>query len=144
VFDGTNIWSADDQGVVYTWRQDTGMPLKSIALGAAVSSPVLLGVPPGGLALIVHRDGGVEILTLTTTTLTALTLVNVGMFAASVTPVPPAIDFRGAGGVAYVPAPQGWVYALQIPQAPMSASASVWPRPGRDSCNSRSAGSPCQ
>jgi hypothetical protein len=145
VFDGTTIWSADDQGVVYTWRQDTGVLLKSIALGAAVSSPVLLGVPPSGPALIVHNDGSVEILTLTTTTpsLTALTLVNVGAFAASVTPVPPAIDFRGAGGVAYVPAPQGWVYALQIPQAPMSASASVWPRPGRDSCNSRSAGSSC-
>jgi hypothetical protein len=139
VFDGSTIWTSDNAGVVYTWAQITGQPLKSIALGAAVSSPVLL---QNGSALIVHHDGSVEILTLTPTTLTALTLVNVGVFAAP--PVPPAIDVRAGSGVAYVPAPQGWVYALQIPQAPLPASTSAWPRPGRDSCNSRSTASLCQ
>jgi hypothetical protein len=134
VFDGTTIWSADDLGTVYTWDQTTGKPLKSKNTGPAVSSPVLL---QDGSALIVLRDGTVETLS---PGMVALPLVKVGPFGPSVTPVTPAIDVRaGGGGVAYVPAPQGWVYALQIPQAPMPAGSTVWPRPGHDSCNSRNA-----
>jgi outer membrane protein assembly factor BamB len=139
VFDGSTIWTADSAGVVYIWAQDTGKLLNSRGLGAAVSSPVLL---QGGAALIVHHDGSVQILTpAATATLTSLTLVNVSanVVPFPLTPVPPAIDVRASGGVAYVPAPQGWVYALQIPQAPMPAGPAVWPRPGHDSCNSRNA-----
>ena len=31
------------------------------------------------------------------------------------------------------------VWAVQLGQAPVAASATAWPRPGRDTCNSRNA-----
>ena len=43
----------------------------------------------------------------------------------------------------YVPDGAGWLWAVNLPAPPMQASATAWPRPGRDSCNSRSAGAAC-
>jgi hypothetical protein len=137
IFDGTTIWTADDQGVVYAWSKVDGSavsPPKDL-LGPA-TSPVLM---QDGSLLVVQADGSVKMISASGA---ALTLVNVGTFTS--TPVVPAIDRRDPGGVAYVPAPGGWVWAVHVPAAPALASGSVWPRPGRDSCNSRSAGSPCQ
>ena len=36
-----------------------------------------------------------------------------------------------------------WLWAVNLPSSPMAASTVAWPRPGRDSCNSRSTGAPC-
>jgi hypothetical protein len=44
--------------------------------------------------------------------------------------------------VSYVHDGGGWIWAVQVPP-PAAASASVWPRPGRDSCNTRNATSTC-
>jgi hypothetical protein len=60
------------------------------------------------------------------------------------TAVTPAVDLRGSWGVAYAGDGQGWLYAVQLPALPVLATATIWPRPGRDSCNSRNAGSTCQ
>ncbi len=62
----------------------------------------------------------------------------------STAPVPvPAIEASGNYGIAYVPDGAGFVWAIDLPAPPVQASAVAWPRPGRDSCNSRSAGAPC-
>jgi hypothetical protein len=68
-------------------------------------------------------------------------LLTVTPYAA--TPPVPATEASGSYGVAYVPDGAGWVWAVNLPAPPMQASSTAWPRPGRDSCNSRSAGAPC-
>jgi len=140
VFDGTNIYAADANGNVSAWTQSSGAQAWTHAVGGSprplVSAPVLL---QGGFLLVVQQDGSVKLVSSATV---SPSLVNVGSFGSAV-PFPPAVDQRNGGGVAYVPSPSGWTYALQIPSAPTPASSTVWPRPGRDSCNSRNAGSAC-
>jgi hypothetical protein len=150
VFDTNVIYTADDHGKVYafsrtsggvalwtqdfrTWTPPSPWPSNS---AATVSAPVLL---QGGSVLVVRNDGVVALASSTG----IVPLLNT---AAPVTgaPVSPAIETRSTGGVAYVSDGAGWVWALQIPSAPLAASAAVWPRPGRDSCNSRNAASSCQ
>ena len=63
--------------------------------------------------LLVHSDGNVKLLS---STGSALPVVNVGAFSG--TPAAPAIDPRAVGAVAYVPAPAGFIYAVQIPGCP--------------------------
>jgi hypothetical protein len=87
--------------------------------------------------LVVRNDGVVALASATG----IVPLLNAA--ALSGAPVAPAIETRGTGGVAYVSDGQGWVWALQLPAPPLAAGAAVWPRPGRDSCNSRNAASPC-
>jgi len=140
VFDGTTIWTIDDQGVVYTWTQQNGASVASLDLTEPASPPVLL---QGGSALVVTTSGLVKLLSLTGSTLSALKLIDFGAAFSGRVPAP-VIDCRATtcsgSGVAYVPAqPAGWVYALQLPAAPISASSTVWPRPGHDSCNTRNA-----
>ena len=94
-------------------------------------------------ALVVTTSGKVNLLSLSGSTLSALKLIDFGPAFSGRVPAP-VIDCRVAtcsgSGVAYVPAqPAGWVYALQLPAAPVSASSTVWPRPGHDSCNTRNA-----
>jgi hypothetical protein len=135
VFDATAAWDADDLGNVYRWLLADGSQ-QSKQLGQPTSPPVLL---QDGSALVVQKDGPVNVVSVAMAT---LKLVNLGQFAA--TPVTPVLDVRGSFGVAYVPAPGGWVYALQTPAPPMPAGSSAWPRPGRDSCNSRNLSSACE
>lgn len=133
VFDGANLWNADGSGVVYRWALSGGAP----------QTATLTGVPTGpalmqdGSALVVQKDGPV---TLIAAAMTTAKLINLGTFTGALTPV---VDARGGFGVAYVPAPSGWLYALQTPSPPAQATPTNWPRPGHDSCNSRNAGSSC-
>jgi hypothetical protein len=144
IFDGNYIWAADDQGRLYRWSQTTGAPSAGwpVALNGTVSGPLLL---QDGSLLAVDSDGTVRVVSPAGV---SLALVDVHQVVASPfvgTPVTPAVDASPTlGGVAYVPAPQGWVFAVQVPAKPAAASPTVWPRPARDSCNSRFAGSPCQ
>jgi len=69
------------------------------------------------------------------------TLLSVAAYTSA--PPVPAIEPAGTYGLAYVPDGAGWVWAINLPAPPLQASAIAWPRPGRDSCNSRSAGAPC-
>jgi hypothetical protein len=135
VFDGANIYAADDQGKVYAWSLSTGALAWSHAMGAPVSAPVLL---QGGSLLVVKNDGTVALVSASG----ILPLVKLSNPVGS--PQPPAVDQRGAFGVAYATDGKGWVSAVQLPAQPVPASGTVWPRPGRDSCNSRNAGSSCQ
>lgn len=139
VFAAGIVYAADDSGAIFAWDQSTGASKWHQDLGAPVSAPVVLS---GGALLAVQQDGTVKVVTQQG----ALALVQTGSFSG--TPVVPAIDRRdlGAlpGGVAYVPDGAGWLWAVQLPAAPVAASSTAWPRPGRDSCNSRNAGSTCQ
>jgi hypothetical protein len=92
---------------------------------------------PGQTVLLVRNDGVVALASSSGFT----PLLMVKPLAA---PVPPVVDTRGSGGVAYLVDGEGWVTALQIPLAPLAAGPNAWPRPGRDSCNSRNAASSCQ
>jgi hypothetical protein len=105
-------------------------------LGAPVSAPVLL---QDGSLLVVKKDGTVALVSAGS----ILKLVTLRPFG-SQSPSAPAIDQRtSAWGVAYVGDGGGWLAAVQLPSPPAQASASVWPRASRDSCNSRNAGSSC-
>jgi hypothetical protein len=53
------------------------------------------------------------------------------------------VDARGSGSVAYLIDGAGWLWAIQLDKLPLAASATVWPRPSRDSCNSRDAEAAC-
>ncbi|MCA1829683.1 MAG: hypothetical protein LC689_22390 [Myxococcales bacterium] len=134
------VWTVDTNGTVYSYSQSSGVrEFAPVALGVAASPPVLLA---DGSALVVQGDCGVTVVSAGGTARSLGKVCSAGAFAA--TPFTPAIDDRGNGeGVAYVGGLGGWVYAMQTPAAPLAAGATAWPRPGRDSCNSRNAGSSC-
>ncbi len=137
VFDGSSLYAADDQGKVYAWSESTGSLLWSRALGGAASAPVLM---QNGSLLVVKKDGTVALVSQAG----ILPLVKLNAFSPQ-SPSPPAVDQRTtAWGVAYVGDGAGWVNAVQLPTVPVLATGTVWPRPGRDSCNSRNAGAVCQ
>lgn len=146
VFDGTNIYSVDAGGSFYTLDQATGAslprtPIAPTVTPTKVSAPVLL---KGGTAIVVQsQDGQVRLLTPASPAAQAVDVVQVGSFG-SVLPLPPVVDARGnGGGVAYLVDSKGWLWAIQLDLAPLAASATVWPRPSRDSCNSRDAEAAC-
>jgi hypothetical protein len=144
VFDGTNIYSVDAGGSFYTLDQGTGasMPRTPIAptVATKVSAPVLL---QGGTAIVVQAvDGRVRLLTPASQTAQAVDVAQVGGFG-SVLLLPPVVDARGSGSVAYLVDSAGWLWAIQLDKLPLAASATVWPRPSRDSCNSRDAEAAC-
>jgi hypothetical protein len=136
VFDGTHIYTADDAGNVSSWLQSTGAAEWTQALGDMISGPAILQ-DSAGTVLVTQKNGSLRVVNGTG----AATLLSVGSYAAA--PPVPAIEASGNYGIAYVPDGAGWVWAVNLPAPPMQASAVAWPRPGRDSCNSRSAGAPC-
>ena len=136
VFDGTHIYTADDAGNVSSWLQSTGTGEWSQALGVVLSGPVILQGGAGSV-LVVQKDGAVKVVSKTN----VVSLLNVGAYGGA--PPVPALEASGSYGIAYVPDGSGWVWAVNLPAPPMQASSAAWPRPGRDSCNSRSAGAAC-
>jgi hypothetical protein len=146
VFDGSFIYAADDHGVLYaiaypgpagsSWSVDfraaalLGLPL---APSATLSPPIVVA---NETALVVRSDGAVALAS-SATAVSPLVKVSSG------TPLSPVVDAHGSGGVAYVADGQGTLWAVQIPLPPLAAGQSAWPRPGRDSCNSRNAVSSC-
>lgn len=136
VFDGTHIYTADDAGNVSSWLQSTGAFEWRQALGDVISGPAILQAS-SATVLVVQKGGAVMMVSGGG----ANQLLPVASYA-GVPPVP-AIEPAGNFGTAYVPDGAGWVWAVSIPAPPLQASAVAWPRPGRDSCNSRSAGAPC-
>lgn len=155
VFDGVSIYATDDLGGVSAWSQISGALQGKIAYPPAASAPVILdGAPSANPLLVVAADGKVHLVAPHPSGADQV-LVQVGAFMSAVTPLPPAVDRRdlrslaGAvialGGVAYVADGAGFIWALQLPKPPLPASDTAWPRPGRDSCNSRNlaAGSSC-
>jgi hypothetical protein len=136
VFDGTHVYVTDDSGTVSSWVQSTGVVDWTKTLGGTASAPVILD-DAAGLVLVVQNDGSLKLVSETSVT----PLLKVAAYG-GVPPVP-AIEVSGSYGVAYVPDGAGWVWAVNLPVPPMQASSVAWPRPGRDSCNSRSAGTPC-
>ena len=149
VFDATAIYAADAQGKVYAVDKVSGaaswsFDFRNGALpspwpsgsGTTVSPPILL---QGGTALVVRSDGVVALASAAgPVPLLQMTKALTGA------PAAPVIDIRGTGGVAYVHDGAGWIYALQLQSPPATPGSAVWPRPGRDSCNSRNAASSCQ
>jgi hypothetical protein len=132
VFDSQATYVADSNGAVYAFAQSTGLLLGTSApttgtTAIAVSSPVLVGT---GQALVVQRDATVRLLTPGTST--AVTLLQMktpagaaAAYAATGPPPTPVVDARGTGGVAYVPDGNGFVWAVQLDQAPVAASATT-------------------
>ena len=154
VFDKDQVVVSDGAGGVTAWRIATGALLWQLAApsgpaASPASPPVLLKGPTGGSlspALVVSGDGSVRRVQPPSsgTIANAATLVKVGSFDAAKVPPTPVVDSLGAGGVAYVADGLGWLWAVQLDDPPLQADAtSTWPRPGRDSCNSRSAASTC-
>jgi hypothetical protein len=139
VFDGTTIYTADDQGKVYGWLLSSGSLVAGWPQDATmpVSAPVLL---QNGSLLVVRNDATVALVS----PQGILRLVTLTTGFASQSPPAPAVDRRGPWGVAYAGDGAGLVAAIQLPALPVLATATIWPRPGRDSCNSRNAGSACQ
>ena len=144
VFDTQAIYTMDDQGTLAAWSLSTGTALGQVqsspSAGVPASAPVLLQATS---VLIVQQDGRVRLATRLSgppSSLTAVTLLKVGAFKNSITPLSPVVDVRGTGGVAYIPDGSGWLWAIQLDNAPLAATANTWPRPGRDTCNSRNAG----
>ncbi len=136
VFDGTHIYTADDAGNVSSWLQSTGAAEWTQALGGVISAPAILQAA-SGTVLVVQKDGSVKIVSGGG----VASLLSVAAYGSA--PPVPAIEAAGNYGLAYVPDGAGWVWAVDLPAPPVQASAVAWPRPGRDSCNSRSAGAPC-
>jgi hypothetical protein len=143
VFDGTHIYTADDAGNVSSWLQSSGAAEWTVALGTAISGLAILQAP-AGTVLVVQNDGAVKIVSDPRVAGGgAASVLSVAAYGSSL-PVPvPAIEASGNYGIAYVPDGAGFVWAIDLPAPPVQASAVAWPRPGRDSCNSRSAGAPC-
>jgi hypothetical protein len=131
-------WIVDTAGTVYGHSLSSGARLFTpVALKVPASAPALLG---DGSALVVQQDCGVTVISAIGAALSLGKFCSGGAML-----ITPAIDDRGNGdGVAYVSTPTNWLYAVQTPAAPLPAGSSAWPRPGRDSCNSRNAGSSCQ
>lgn len=146
VFDGNAIYVTDAGGIVYAFAQQSAVTLNKVlpiltppAKTIAVSSPVLVGA---GQVLVVQRDALVRLLSPALPGATTLLQMKTpggspASYVAPIFPPTPVVDARGSGGVAYIPDGAGWVWAVQIDQPPVKASATTWPRPGRDSCNSR-------
>ena len=154
VFDGSLIYAADDLGTVYAWDRTTGsLQGNKLQLKQALSPPILLDGAGLNPLLVVTADGFVRVLVPGSRRNDVL--LQTGHRFTGTAPQPPAVDrrelrdsggaFLAAGGLAYLTDGEGWVWALQLANAPLAASATVWPRPGRDSCNSRNAaiGSSC-
>ena len=164
VHDGAAVFGVDDRGVLQAVVLSSGAPLGSAvapagfdgsasATSTQVSPPVLLGAASASPrpALLLQSDGVVR--RVVAATGDALPLLEVRASPAGTRPVTPVLDVRGAGGVAYLidggcttaPAACGpsWVWALQLDEPPLPASATAWPRPARDSCNSRSLEAAC-
>ena len=136
VFDGAHIYTSDDAGNVSSWQQAAGSGEWTQALGGVISGPAILQ-DASGKVLVVQKSGAVKLLGASS----AATLLSVAAYS---TPPPvPALEASGSYGLAYVPDGAGFVWAIDLPSPPLQASAVAWPRPGRDSCNSRSAGAPC-
>jgi hypothetical protein len=138
VFDGTHIYTADDAGNVSSWAQGTGAAEWTQALSGVISGAVILQSSPGSV-LIMQKDGSVKVVSAAG----VVSLITVAAYTAATPPPVPAVDTAGSFGVAYVADGTGYVWAVNLPALPLQASSSAWPRPGRDSCNSRSAGAPC-
>jgi len=136
VFDGTHVYASDDSGSVSSWVQATGAREWAQSLASIISAPVILQ-DPSGVVLVVQLDGTLKLVSSTG----AAPLLKVSSFTAQ--PPVPALEPSGNSGVAYVPDGAGWLWAVNLPSPPMAASSAAWPRPGRDSCNSRNTGAPC-
>ena len=157
VHDASTLFVVDEVGTLLAFDQSSGavvgpaggVPAADSARAPApqqVSPPVLLGsatLSPRP-ALVVQADGLVNLVVPENDT--AVAQVQIGSFTSG-RPLPPLIDVRGNGGVAYLldgGCPQGggacgnaWVWAVQLDVPPLPASSTVWPRPSRDTCNSR-------
>ena len=136
VFDGTHVYASDDSGNVSSWVQSTGAGEWTQSLATLISPPVILQ-DPSGVVLVVQLDRTLKLVSSTG----AAPLIKVGAFTTQ--PPVPALEPGGNSGLAYVPDGAGWLWAINLPSSPMAASTVAWPRPGRDSCNSRSTGAPC-
>jgi hypothetical protein len=138
VFDGTSIWSSDENGTVYTWPQaGGGTPGFSLTLNSATSAPVLL--QDGTALLLQASDGSLKVVDPP-----SIAPGSLGAYGAVASvPISPVLDVRGSFGVAYVALDGGLLVAVETPAPPLAAGDGVWPRPGRDSCNSRSEGFAC-
>jgi hypothetical protein len=149
VFDSAAVYAADSSAIIYAFPRASGGPSWSKNFAnpspplpspwpapgsATVSAPVLL---QGQTLLVVRGDGVVALAS-------SSGFAPLLMVKALAAPVPPLVDTRGSGVVAYLVDGEGWVTALQIAVAPLRAGQNAWPRPGRDSCNSRNAASSCQ
>jgi hypothetical protein len=163
VHDASTLFAVDDAGALLAFDQATGAVvgpaggMQPVDVGfnvspQAVSPPVLLGgaAPSPRPALLVQANGLVNLLTPASNTV--VRLVQVASFPSG-RPLPPLIDARGSGGVAYLldggcPSDGGvcgsaWVWALQLDTPPLAASTTAWPRPSRDTCNSRQLEAAC-
>lgn len=152
LFAGGYGFGTDDQGEVVTFPLAGGGTVsKSVASGAKVSAPLLLGdaPPPGNHVVVVQSDGVVRSVALSPLSDAAVLLV--GSFAGR--PPTPVADARGTGSVLYLidggncaagaPCGPSWIWALQSDAPPLPASSTAWVRPGRDSCNTRNAQAAC-
>jgi outer membrane protein assembly factor BamB len=144
VYDGSFIYAGDSGGVLYAYPfSGTGTAWSTnfsnvtlfgaAASGATISAPIVL---QNGMVLVTRSDGAVAL----ASSAASAGLLKVGAGAAPA----PVVDVRGSGGVAYIADGQGTLWAVQTPVPPVLAGQMTWPRPGRDSCNSRNALSSCQ
>jgi hypothetical protein len=172
VFDTQWLYTTDTRGVLQLSSLGVGNNDKVVTITSSpvstsggssllVSAPVLIkGNTTGSSALTVQANGIVNLVSLVPANgggspkLTATSQATVGAFtSATLAPPAPVLDARGTGSVAYVidggncsataTCGTAAVWALQLGKAPVAASASTWPRPGHDSCNSRQADGAC-
>jgi hypothetical protein len=151
VFDSSQVVATDEGGLVSGYSPSTGAllwqtPATVTPAAVLTSGPVMLRPSAQGAlgpVLIVDANGVRRLLpaaSSATPDQTSLLQFAAGQtFGAGVTPPFPVVDTRGSGGVAYFTDGAGWLYSLQLDDAPLGASSSTWPRPSRDTCNSRSA-----
>ena len=169
VFDSKWVYTTDNQGTLQLTSIAVGTNKKVVTVTSPpvstsgsgtqlVSAPVLVtGNTTGSSALTVQANGIVNLVSLVPANgggspKIASSQATVGPFPAAMPPTP-VLDARGSGSVAYVidggdcPVTglcgTAAVWALQLDKAPVAASASTWPRPGHDSCNSRQAEGTC-
>lgn len=162
VFDESLVAAADANGTVTAWALSDGHPLWQSAspaaaprsITAASSGPVLLrAAGQASKALVLASDGNLVTLeapqgpqTRVPPLAAATLFLTVAPFSSNTTaarPWSPVADPRAAGSIAYLTDGAGTLWAVQLPLPPLPASASAWPRPARDSCNSRSADALC-